>query len=115
MGDVAKNFDRAEFRCSHCGRVDVLDQALVAVLQRLRDLKRGPLAVVSGYRCCAHNAAVGGIQYSEHLFGRAADVARGQFTAEHARICGAHGVGLRAGWVIHLDVEPGKGFYTFDE
>ena len=84
-------------------------------MQRLRDAKGGPLVVVSGYRCCQHNSAVGGIRFSQHLFGQAADIARGQFKASQAQVAGAHGVGLRDGWVIHVDVEPGKGFYTFDE
>ena len=115
MGDASKNFSRAEFRCPHCGRLDQLDSQLVAVLQALRDSKGGPLNVVSGYRCCEKNAAVGGYRYSQHLFGRAADIARGQFRATQAKAAGAHGCGVRDGWVIHVDVEPGKPFHTFAE
>lgn len=115
MGDVSRNFSRSEFRCPHCGRCDVLDGGLVAVLQKLRDHKGGPLTVVSGYRCCAYNANVHGIQFSQHLYGRGADVARGQFRVEAARAAGAHGVGLADGWVIHVDVEPGRPFHSFVE
>ena len=32
-----------------------------------------PLHITSGYRTAAHNAAVGGSKYSQHLLGRAAD------------------------------------------
>lgn len=115
MGDVSKNFSRREFRCPDCGHVDVLDDRLVDVLQRLRDKKRAPLDVVSGYRCCAQNAKVGGVRFSQHLFGRAADIARGQFRPAEAKAAGAIGIGVRDGWVIHVDVEPGRPSYQFIE
>lgn len=113
MTRVAKNFRREEFACKHCGRVDVLDQALVDVLQRARDAKGKPLVVVSGYRCCAGNAAVGGIRYSEHLFGRAADVPGNYATASEWESYGAIGIGIRAGRVIHVDVTPGRRPFRF--
>ena len=115
MGNLSKNFSSDEFRCHHCGRLDMLDPELVRVLQRLRDKLGKPLRIVSGYRCCAGNSAVGGIQYSQHLFGRAADIPRGLVTAKMAGAAGAHGAGVRAGWVIHVDVTPGRSFFTFDE
>lgn len=115
MGDLTKNFSRSEFVCPDCRRLDVLDQQLVAVLQRLRDMVGRPLAVVSGYRCCAQNAAVGGIRFSQHLYGRAADIPRGYARATQALKAGAVGVGVRDGWVIHVDVEPGKRPYVFNE
>lgn len=115
MGDLTKNFDRREFRCGHCGRLDVLDMALVRVLQKLRDAKGKPLPIVSGYRCCEGNASVGGTKYSQHLFGRAADIPRGYAKAADARKAGAIGAGLRGGWVVHIDMTPGRRFFTFDD
>lgn len=115
MGDLTKNFSRSEFKCPDCGRLDLLDDRLVAVLQRLRDMVDRPLKVVSGYRCCAQNGRVGGIRFSEHLFGRAADIPRGYARATQALKAGAVGVGVRDGWVIHVDVTPGRQPFVFNE
>ena len=72
MGDLSKNFSRSEFTCPHCGEVEI-DPLLVATLQRIRD-KAGPVVVTSGYRCPVHNEAVGGVNNSQHIYGRAADI-----------------------------------------
>ena len=72
MGDLSKNFSRSEFACPHCGEVEI-DPLLVATLQRIRD-KSGPVVVTSGYRCPVHNEAVGGVNNSQHIYGRAADI-----------------------------------------
>lgn len=108
MGDIAKNFNRAEFRCRHCGRLDALDDDLVKSLQRLRDIVGKPLNIVSGYRCCTANANVGGTRYSQHLFGRAADIPGGYATVEQCRRAGFVGIGVRAGRVIHVDMTPAQ-------
>lgn len=104
MGDLTKNFSRYEFRCGHCGRLDVLDMELVWALQRLRDKVGKPLPLNSGYRCCAGNASVGGTQYSQHLFGRAADIPAGYATEAQCRGAGFRGIGLRRGKVVHVDM-----------
>jgi len=72
VGDLSKNFSRSEFACPHCGEVEI-DPLLVATLQRIRD-KAGPVVVTSGYRCPVHNEAVGGVNNSQHIYGRAADI-----------------------------------------
>lgn len=115
MGDLTVNFSRAEFRCDDCGRLDLLDQGLIAVLQRIRTAVGRPLVINSGYRCCARNAAVGGIRFSQHLFGRAADFSQGYCRPDLALRSGAVGVGVRNGWVVHIDVEPGRKPHTFQE
>lgn len=115
MGDLSANFSRAEFRCPDgCGR-DNVDPNLVLVMQRLRNMLGSPLHVVSGVRCVRHNRRVGGIPNSEHLAGRAADIKRWQFRAVQALGAGAIGVGVRHGWVMHVDVTPGRRPFVFDE
>jgi uncharacterized protein YcbK (DUF882 family) len=79
----------------------------VEVLERIRALSGAPLVVVSGYRCPAHNEAVGGAVHSQHLLGTAADIARGRCTPDQAVTAGARGIGVKAGWVIHVDVRIG--------
>jgi uncharacterized protein YcbK (DUF882 family) len=79
----------------------------VDVLERVRAITGDPLAIVSGYRCPAHNKAVGGAIASQHLLGTAADIARGRCTLDQAVAAGARGTGIKAGWVIHLDARIG--------
>lgn len=73
MGDLTKNFDKAEFACKCCG-TDGIDQKLVSALQELRELVNKPITVNSAYRCPVHNKAIGGSKNSQHMLGTAADI-----------------------------------------
>lgn len=115
MGDLSAHFSRWEFDCPHCGALKGPTQELLAVLEGIRRHLGRPLVIVSGYRCPTYNRRVGGIAKSEHLAGRAADIPRGLVTPSLAKECGAHGAGVRDGWVIHVDVTPGRRFFTFRE
>lgn len=50
-------------------------QALLELLDQIRDRVGQPVRVTSGVRCPACNARVGGVQDSAHLTGEAADLA----------------------------------------
>ena len=75
-----------------------------------------PIAILSGYRSPAHNAAVGGAQHSQHMEGRAADITvKGLKPVEvHTIFLQLHnqktitlgGLGLYDNWV-HIDIRPG--------
>lgn len=106
MGDLSRHFDRSEFRCHHCGRVEV-SQLLVARLELLRATIGRPLKIVSGFRCAEHNRAVGGAPHSEHLTGNAVDPEAGYCTVPQADKAGFRGIGVRGGRVVHLDVRKG--------
>ena len=112
MGDLSANFSRSEFRCPHCGVVDVSPR-LVEVLQRARTLVGRPLTIVSGYRCPVQNRRVGGIRASQHRKGRAADVPGDYAPVETWIKAGAIGVGVRNGRVIHVDVTPYRRPFVF--
>jgi len=71
---LSEHFVLREFACPCC-RVVMLQPELLSALQRLRNLWGEPVILTSGYRCRAHNAAVGGVEDSAHRKGRAADVA----------------------------------------
>lgn len=45
-----------------------------SILNPLRELYGRPIIVTSGYRCPKLNKLVGGVKYSAHLDGRAADI-----------------------------------------
>jgi len=76
---MTKNFSKSEFE-SKCGRempeevyfnvVKVANQ-----LQYLRDYLGKPIKVNSAYRSPEHNASVGGVKTSQHILGKAADIA----------------------------------------
>ena len=76
MGDIGAHFSRSEFKC-HCGECgfDVVDIELITCLEAVRDYFQAPIKVLSGCRCAAHNAAIGGSPKSQHMLGKAADIA----------------------------------------
>jgi uncharacterized protein YcbK (DUF882 family) len=51
-----------------------LARLVLTCLEPLHVLWGAPLVCVSGYRSPAHNARVGGVQASQHMAGRAADI-----------------------------------------
>lgn len=125
-------FNVSEFAC-HDGTgypdtwVDRLN-ALCTQLDSIRGIWGGPLRVVSGYRTLAWNTKVGGKHASQHMEGRAADiapmVANSMMSAcvadLHGRIMRAiaagnlpllGGVGYYPGRWVHVDIraKPGDG------
>lgn len=59
----------------HCGcdEKDV-NPKLVELLDRIRVSFGKPIIIMSGKRCEAHNAKVGGAKHSQHVLGNAADI-----------------------------------------
>lgn len=107
VGDLSPNFSRGEFADRRTSHVLGPPLELVLVLEKIRALTGRPLPVVSGHRCCASNAAVGGAKESRHIHGDAADIPSGRATPAQAFEAGAVGVGVRSGWAVHVDVRPG--------
>ena len=63
-------FEMKEFACKCCGQLPPsAEQNLQALVEHVLDPARN-----SGYRCPAHNKAVGGVKNSQHLKGEAADI-----------------------------------------
>lgn len=103
------NFNENEFRCRHCGAVD-MNPEFMAKLQHLRSIYGKPLTITSGYRCPQHPAEVGKVTTGAHTTGKAADIAV-QGSAAHdilrlATHLGFGGIGIQqkgASRFIHLD------------
>lgn len=79
--DDIRYFARKEFRCTcpRCGGFPVEPtEALVKSCDKLREAAGESLLIVdaggSGVRCAVHNAEVGGVANSNHIFGKAADL-----------------------------------------
>ena len=76
---MAAHFSAAEFLCRcarpECDAIRDVSPDLLARLERLRERLGRPLVVTSGIRCAWQNQRVGGVDGSEHVLGRAADLA----------------------------------------
>lgn len=112
--DDIQYFKRAEFRCT-CGRCGGFpvepDEKMVRTVDEIRRVLGIPISIVdaggSGVRCPTHNAEVGGVWNSEHLYGRAADLhssaTPAQMKAAAEKVMGnTGGIGLYS-WGIHVD------------
>ena len=109
MGDLSAHFSLREFRCTcGCNQV-IVSPALIEVLEDIREFSGVPMTITSGFRCPAHNAAVGGAPSSAHLSGEAADffvsgnIDRFKFL-EAAFVYGARRIGIGKDFV-HVDVK----------
>ena len=79
----SKYFSDAELMCHgadqgdcNCGEDTAyrVNPRLLELLDQLRENVGGPLELSCAYRCPAHNAAVGGVENSQHVLGNAADI-----------------------------------------
>jgi uncharacterized protein YcbK (DUF882 family) len=71
---LAPDFKVRELRCRDGSDTVMVDEALTVVLQCIREHFGKPVVITSGYRTAAHNAKAGGAKFSQHLYGRAADI-----------------------------------------
>ena len=118
---LSENLNVSEFAChgSGCCTTVKIDEQLVKYVQMIRDHFGKPVTVTSGYRCPAHNRAVGGATASYHARGQAADiVVQGVAPAEvakYAESIGIKGVGLyetdKDGHFTHIDTRTMKAFW----
>ena len=63
-----------EFRCKDGSDPIFIDDELVTLLQKIRDHFGKSVTITSAYRTAAHNKAVKGATYSQHCYGKAADI-----------------------------------------
>ena len=120
MGDISRNFSSSEFECRcPCKKVRV-DPRLLELLELARAITGKPIVIHSGFRCPAHNAAVGGKPNSAHLTGEAADIVC-TFSSDRYDLLrtfltlGATRIGVGAGF-IHVDVSqalPQRCLWTY--
>ena len=121
---LSPNFTVYEFRCRDGSDTIMVDEALVVVLQCIREHFGKAVTITSGYRTAEHNAAVGGAKSSQHLLGRAADI---QVTGVSVEAVAAYAESLMPGWGgvgrypvksgrakgwVHVDTRPNKSRWT---
>ena len=71
---LSPHFRLSEFASKDGSDKVLVDDALVDLLEQIRAAAGGAVTINSAYRSPAHNAAVGGVSSSQHLYGRAADI-----------------------------------------
>lgn len=71
---VSTNFKVKEFACTDGSDPIFIDSELVTVLQKIRSHFGKSVTITSAYRTPKKNKAVGGETYSQHLYGKAADI-----------------------------------------
>lgn len=71
---LSTNFRVKEFACTDGSDPIFIDSDLVNVLQKIRAHFGKSVTITSAYRTPGKNKAVGGKAYSQHLYGRAADI-----------------------------------------
>ena len=71
---ISKNFRVREFRCQDDTDPIFIDSDLVNVLQKVRDHFDKAVTITSAFRTASHNKNVGGATYSQHCYGKAADI-----------------------------------------
>lgn len=121
---LSPHFCAREFRCK-CSSPHTfqVSEQLISMLERLyMALDCGKIIVSSGYRCAAHDKAVGGNGAGQHTKGTAADVVcydkSGNIISAKTVCCKAQDLGFGgianitgAYTSVHLDVRTGSRYY----
>lgn len=71
---ISANFRVREFACTDGSDPIFIDSELVTILQKIRSHFGKAVTITSAYRTPGKNKSVGGTAYSQHLYGRAADI-----------------------------------------
>ena len=71
---LSANFSVKEFACNDGSDVVFVSPDLVEILQKIREHFGKSVTVNSGYRTVTYNQKVDGAAYSQHLYGKAADI-----------------------------------------
>ena len=71
---ISANFKIKEFACQDGSDPIFIDSNLVDIVQKIRNHFGKAVTINSAYRTASHNKKVGGAEYSQHLYGKAADI-----------------------------------------
>lgn len=120
------NFKDSEFRCK-CGKCSGLpskgvDTQFKLMLEQIRKRNGNkPIIIRSGYRCPAHNRAVGGAAKSQHMSNPlwAADILSPGVSPRVLEkivddVFKNHGVGLGGANIVHCDRRPNRARWRYN-
>lgn len=111
--DGIQFFRPEEFQCK-CGcKTNGISHELVEILEKVREHFGKPVTVTSGVRCPTHNARVGGVSNSQHIYKTAADFVVSGVTPRtvanylETLLPNTGGIGVYSSFV-HVDVRKTK-------
>lgn len=108
------NFKVKEFACNDGTDKILIDSELVEKLQIIREYFARPVVINSAYRTDDYNKSIGGVANSQHLLGKAADIAISGIApstiANFAKSIGFGGIGIY-NWGCHLDTRADKAIW----
>lgn len=120
---ITKHFHSNEFHCKHCGTIKIEERLVENMEKIFAKLNASKCIISSGYRCEAHDKAVGGF-VGYHAKGMAADCVyydkNGKIIPSKYVICAAYDSDLFRGIAkinnnyTHLDIRT-SGYYKGDE
>ena len=103
---LSEHFRLIEFQCRDGSDLVLVHPRLVSLLEAIRS-KAGPLHINSGFRTASHNERIGGVKYSQHTYGMAADISSKTLSpkalAKIAESFAPGGLGVYPSFV-HLDL-----------
>lgn len=100
---VSTHFKVREFACKDGSDKILVDEELVKLLEQIRNYFNEPITITSGYRTKEYNEKCGGVNTSQHLYGKACDIRVGSISPV--------AVALFLEWVV-ADNDLGIGLYT---
>ena len=109
---LSLNFRVKEFACKDGSDPIFIDSDLVSILQKIRTHFKKPVTITSAYRTPTHNKSCGGTTYSQHLYGKAADIkvqgiAPKEVATYAETLLGEGGIGIYNTFT-HIDVRSTK-------
>lgn len=116
---VSEHFKLREFKCNDNSRVVIINNELVAVLEKARQHFGKPIKINSGYRTVAYNSTLkNSSPKSQHTHGNAADIVVSGvkpidvYTYFNETYPNTYGVGIYNNFV-HIDVRPNKARWDY--
>lgn len=110
---VSTNFRVREFACKDGSDPIFIDSQLVTILQKIRTHFGRAVTITSAYRTPTHNKSIKGSEFSQHTYGRAADIKISGVSPEKIAayaeklLPGTGGIGIYSTFT-HIDVRSAK-------
>ncbi len=104
-------------KCEKCGSPKI-SQEFLDKLDGARSISKVPYTITSGYRCKAHNKAIGGAENSLHTKGEAVDILadtdrkRAEILISLIKSGFSH-IGISPHGFIHVDLSKKKGIWLY--